>query len=431
LYEAILKRTLIAVLVLAMIVGCIKSRKTKVLTTCQSMVRFRQAFGGQSIGFLGIRCLNRLCIASALAITLVVAAIASERPILLDFTLPYPQKIPELIAPEKLPYFRIERLVPLLLEIDKQGRVKSVTAEDSSESPFADYAEAWLKSIPFEPATFKGKKTKSRLPVLFQFRPQVSLPEIHFPVDSNQLIADADLYFKAVSLNSICLPRLEEFPSYFCDLKWSDSLVSYKYVLVKVELDKSGKVVNTEPAHSTFPAYTMPTTSAILWANFVPAAVQGKPVPAECYVLVSFFPYINYPTRVWRQTELDSLSLLEKFRVRLLPDTVGLMSKPLPAWAGGEEFTYSGLHQFLRDTVSAMLYIDTSGHVRLGRMSNGSKQLQAIIREITPHLRFFPALDYQGQCRPYSGLTSFVFQGSAKIRIVCHWLWGINSVTQN
>jgi hypothetical protein len=388
-------------------------------------------FGGQRKSFLGIRCLNSLCIALASAITAVIAAGAIERPTLLDFALPYPQKIPELIAPEKLPYFRVEKLVPLLLEVDKQGRVKSVTPEDSSESAFAAYAEAWLKSIPFEPAIFEGKKTKSRLPILLQFRPRVRLPEIHFPLDSDRVISDADLYYKAYGLNDIRLPRLDEFPSYFCELKWPDSSVSYKYVLVKVELDKSGKVVNTELAHSTFPAYTTPTMSAVLWASFTPATVLGKPVPCECFVLVSFFPYINYPTRVWRRTELDSLSLLEKFRVRLLSDTVGLMSKPLPAWAGGEEFSYSGLRLFVRDTVSARLYIDTSGHVRLGRMSNGIKQLQATIREITPHLRFFPALDYQGRCRPYSGLTSFIFQGSAKIRIVCHWLRQPDSVAQN
>ena len=116
--------------------------------------------------------------------------------------------------------------------------------------------------------------------------------------------------------------------------------------------------------------------------------------------------------------------------MRLLADTVGLMTKPLPSWAGGEEFTYSGLHRFVHDTVSAMLYIDTSGHVRLGRMNNRSKQLQATVREVASHLRFFPALDYQGQSRPYSGLASFVFQGSVKIRIVCHWLHNEGLVVQ-
>ncbi|MFQ6008028.1 MAG: energy transducer TonB, partial [Candidatus Zixiibacteriota bacterium] len=336
---------------------------------------------------------------------------------------------PQLVAPTPLPYFRFERIVPFVVDIDKEGRVTAVSVEDQSDTAFERYARDWLKSIRFEPATFKGKKTRSRAPVILQYRPRVRLPEIHFPIDSNRVITDADLYFKVYGLNDIHLPMLDEFPSYFCELKWSDSLVIYKYVLVKIELDESGEVVNTELVRSTSPTYNTSIMSAILWADFSPAEMQGTPIASECYLLVSFFPYINYPTRVWRRTELDSLSLLGRFRMRLLPDTVGLMSKPLPAWTGGEKFSYSGPHQYLRDTVSAILYIDTSGHVKLGRMNNGSKQLQAVVREICRHLRFFPALDFQGQSCPYSGLTSFVFQGSTKIRIVCHWLHQLDSAT--
>ncbi len=358
----------------------------------------------------------------ALSLSAIAGADEAQRPSHYGLALPYPTEIPELITTASLPYYRLERDAPMILDIDKKGRVMAVTPQEVADSAFTRYVEVWVKSFRFEPATFRDKKVESQLPVLLQFQARVRLPDVYFPIDSTGAVRDADLYFGAFTLNGIDLPQIKEFPSYFCELKWSDSSVSYQYVLVKVQLDKSGKVANTEVAHSTFPAYNTPIMSAILWANFLPATVRGRPVTCECYVLVSFFPYINYPTRVWRRTELDSLSLLERFRIRFLPDTVGLMAKPLPAWAGGEEFTYSGLHRFVRDTVSAMLYIDTSGQVRLGRMSNGSKELQAIIREITPHLRFFPALDYQGRSHPYSGLVSFIFEGSARIRVVCHWL---------
>jgi hypothetical protein len=131
---------------------------------------------------------------------------------------------------------------------------------------------------------------------------------------------------------------------------------------------------------------------------------------------------------VWRRTALDSINLLERYRVRLLPDTVGLMTKPLPAWPGGEEFTFTGFNRFFRDTVGVQVRIDTSGNIRIRRMSGGNKQLRTSIRKAVSHLKFFPALDYQGQPQPYSGLISFISQGSVKIRIVCHWLhsgyWG-------
>jgi hypothetical protein len=367
----------------------------------------------------------------ALSLSAIAGADDAQRPHYYGLALPYPTEIPELVTTASLPFYRLERIAPMILDIDTKGRVTAVTPQEAADSAFIRYVAVWIKSFRFKPATFRDKKIKSRLPVLLQLHPRVRRPDVYFPIDATGAVRDADLYFSAFTLNGIDPPQVKEFPPYFCNLQWSDSTVIYKFMLVRVELDGSGKVVNTEPVRSTFPAYTMPTMSAILWANFVPAAVQGKPVPSECYLLASFFPYVKYPTRAWRRTELDSLSLLERFRIKLLPDTFGFMAKPLPAWAGGKEFSHPGQHQFLRDTVNVMLAIDSSGHVRLGRMSGGTKQLQAAIREISPHLKFFPALDYQGQCRPYSGLASFIFQGSAKIRIVCHWLWQPDSAFEN
>jgi hypothetical protein len=150
--------------------------------------------------------------------------------------------------------------------------------------------------------------------------------------------------------------------------------------------------------------------------------VRGSPVPAECFVLVSFFPQINYPTRAWQRSDLDSLGLLARFRIRLLPDTVGSMSKPLPAKMPGDEFTLAGKHAAFRDTVSAVLSVDTTGRVSLRRFTKAREGLQKAVYELGARLRFFPALDYQGHPQRFSGLVSFIFQGSPKIRIVYHWL---------
>jgi len=329
---------------------------------------------------------------------------------------------PKLVMESNLPYYRIEQLVAVILDIDKEGRVTSVAAESSSDSAFAGYAQAWMKSIKFEPATFKGKEIPSHLPVILQFRPRVRLPDIHFPIDSVGAIIDADLYFKTFALNDIRVPQLEEFPRYFCDLKVTDSSIVFKYVLARVALDESGRVTDVEKVSSNYPAFTRQVMSAILWARFSPAVVQGSPVPAECFVLVSFFPQINYPTRVWQRSDLDSLGPLSRFRIRLLPDTVGLMSKPLPAKMPGDEFTLAGKHAFYRDTVSVALSVDTTGRISLRRFTKGGEAMQQAVYKLGARLRFFPALDYQGHPHRFSGLVSFIFQGSPKIRIVYHWL---------
>jgi len=367
-----------------------------------------------------------------LALSICIGIKTAARPSHFELAPAYPSAsgTPELVMESNLPYFRFERLVTVVLDIDNEGRVTNVAAESPPDSAFAKYAQAWIKSIKFEPATFKGKEIPSHLPVTLQFRPRVRLPDISFPIDSTGVIADADLYFKTFALNDIRVPQLEEFPRCFCDLKVTDSSIVFKYVLVKVGLDESGRVTDVENVSSNYPAFTRQVMSAILWARFSPAVVQGSTVPAECFVLVSFFPQINYPTRVWQRSDLDSLGPLARFRIRLLPDTVGLMSKPLPAKMPGDEFTLASKLAFYRDTVSAALSVDTTGRVSLRRFTKGGEAMQQAVYELGARLRFFPALDYQGSPHRFSGLVSFILQGSPKIRIVYHWLPMDNFVVQ-
>lgn len=357
-----------------------------------------------------------------LALTACVGMKTAARPSYFELALAYPHGLPELVTESNLPYFRTERLANVILDIDAEGRVTSARAESSSDSAFAAYAQAWMKSIRFEPATFMGKKVPSRLPVVLQFRPRVRLPDLYFPVDSAGVIADADLYFGAFDLNDIRFPQLEEFPRYFCDLKSQDSSVIFKYVLVKVGLDESGRVTEVEEVSSTYPAFSRQAMSAVLWADFSPAVVQGSPVPGECFVLISFFPQISYPTRPWQRSHLDSLGRSARFRVRLLPDTIGLMSKPLLTRMNSDKFTLAGRHVAFRDTVSVALLVDTTGRVSVRRCTGAGKELQQAARELSARLKFFPALDYQGRAHRFSGLMSFIFQASPEIRIVYHWL---------
>lgn len=368
----------------------------------------------------------------ALALSICTGTKTGARPSHFELAPAYPSTsgTPKLVMESNLPYFRFERLVTVVLGIDNEGRVTSVAAEESSDSAFAGYAQAWIESMRFEPATFKGKEVPSHLPVFLQFRPRVRLPDISFPIDSTGVIVDADLYFKTFALNEIRVPQLEEFPRYFCDLKVTDSSVVFKYVLARVGLDESGRVTDIEKVSSNYPAFSRQVMSAILWARFSPAVVQGSPVPAECFVLVSFFPRINYPTRVWQRSDLDSLGPLARFRIRLLPDTVGLMSKPLPVRMSGDEFTLAGKYAAFRDTVSAALSVDTTGRATLRRFTKAGEGMQQAVYELGGRLRFFPALDYQGRPHRFSGLVSFIFQGSPKIRIVYHWLPMDNFVAQ-
>ncbi|HWR82129.1 MAG TPA: hypothetical protein VN285_02380, partial [Candidatus Deferrimicrobium sp.] len=196
--------------------------------------------------------------------------------------------------------------------------------------------------------------------------------------------------------------------------------VSLRYVFLKLELSKTGKVVNVEPIISTFPAFTQQIQSAILWARFSPAAVRGKSAASTCFILISFFPQIHYPTRVWRPS--DQNSLYERLRIRLLPDTVGLLTEPIPAELTPEEFTLGSRQALFIDTVNAVVSVDTLGLAAVHRIGTEVRQLRHTVQEIGRRLQFFPALDTRGNRHPFTGLASFVFDGSTKVRVVYHWL---------
>jgi len=378
-----------------------------------------------------LQWLKLACSLLVLSIPVDIIAESATRPSHFELALPYPNVIPKLVTESNLPYYTLERLIPVILDIDRKGCVTGVAAENLSDSSFANYTQLWLKSIEFEPATFKGKEVQSYLPIIMQFRPKVRLPDLFFPLDTSRSITDADLYFKAFGLNDIRPPQLVQFPSYFCDIKSSDTSVIFKYILTKVTLDESGQVTDVVEVSSTYPAFTQQVMSAILWAKFSPTEVRGTPQPSKCFILVSFFPQISYPTRVWQQDNYDSLYLLERFRVRLLPDTVGLMTKPLPAKLSGSEFTLSGRHTAYRNQVSAFISVDVTGSASLRRMSKTGKEVQLAVRElIGRRLRFYPAMDYQGNPQRFSGLVTFIFKASPKIRMEYNWLPITGSIAQ-
>ncbi|MEW5995836.1 MAG: hypothetical protein AB1744_15780, partial [Candidatus Zixiibacteriota bacterium] len=275
-----------------------------------------------------------------------------------------------------------ERLIATVIDIDTAGKVTSVAAENPTDSDFVRYAERWLRSIRFAAATFEGEPVVSRLPLVLQYRPKVHYPVARFPVDTNRLITNADLFFRAATMNGMVPPMLEEFPWYYCDLTPSDTSRVYKYVLLKISLGRSGEVEDVQEVASTYPAFTEQIKSAVLWAKFLPAEVHGEAAPSECFLLVSFFPQASYPTSVWRRDRLDSLAFLDRFRVRLLPDTVGLMAGPLPAKLNGDEYTLAGPHAGHVTTVTAMMRIDATGRVTVYRISKALDVLSDAIRQL-------------------------------------------------
>lgn len=340
---------------------------------------------------------------------------------LYGFEIPYPKELTSDLPAGLIPFIADKRMVPVTLMIDAKGSVTEVRADDPSDSILVHYYRDNLKRINFEPARVDGKKSALLLPLILQFEPNRKLPYLYLPVDSNLTISDLDLYLKTFEINEVTLPSLETFPSYFCDLEWSDSLTLLPYILLSLKLDVEGELTEVEIVSTNYQTFALQLKSATLSAEFKPLYVNGQPRASSCFLLISFFSPLTYPTEIWKRSSLADYSILQRSQIRLLPDTVGLLTKPLPQFFPPNTVTVAGKHISFSDTVIAAVMINREGELSVFRYGKVAPQVRQGIKKLSKAINFFPAMDYSGKPRDFYGLARFIFSNSATIRI--EYLW--------
>ena len=364
-------------------------------------------------------------IASLLVLLFAVApfvSAAAERPELFGFApaIP-PEELPLFDPPGNLPWMTYAREIPMVLDLDKKGRVTGVSTADPADTFFVAYVREYLRQIRFEPARVDGKKVSSRLPLWVGFSRRSKYPDFHFPIDGRLRVTDRERCERCYSLNEIRLPMLEQFPEYFASVHWSDTLEAYPLVLLKLRLDTAGTPTGIATVLATLREGAMTTASAALWAGYTPAVVRGEAVASECYLLVSYFPQIVYPPAAWVPGRPDSLPVLELARVRLLADTVGLLSKPLPRQTPGNAIHVTAKVSLMADTIGAVIAVDTAGKAALQLTSKVSPSLRSTLRGIIEDYSFYPARNYAGDPVRFRGRVLLITDGSARIRIKYVW----------
>ncbi|MFZ5980794.1 MAG: hypothetical protein ACOYVF_09200, partial [Candidatus Zixiibacteriota bacterium] len=300
--------------------------------------------------------------------------------------------------------------------------VKAVKPEDTTYAVNVATFKAYLKTIVFEPGTFKGKKVDQYLPIELYVPVNRRVPEIIYPIDPRSDRYDRRLYERALRLNGIEPPRLDYFPSYnYVNSKEIDN-IQYPFALFKLDLDAEGQPTAIEPVKGTSGSFMSQIQTAINWGKYRPLYVNNKPCASRNFLLVSFLPQIHYPAFPIDLTSIDSLALRERVRVRLLYDTLGQVSGPLPANIINNEFVCpENLVRIIGET-SYRIAIDTLGKVKLLRTFNNHKEYKKAGQALMPHLQFFPAMDIQGRAQPFEGFIKVTFNGTKKVLIVFPWL---------
>lgn len=319
---------------------------------------------------------------------------------------------------------RIERFAPLTFEIDSSGRVTGYKPGEKADSMFFGSIDSLLLSLDFTPGKIQRKNSPMLLPSLARSWPKAKHMSFVFPIDEEESISNMSLYEEGIKLNGVNPPRIREFPSYFCGLSPGDTMQIYPYLLAKIGLDRTGKPIIIKLIRSTAGVFTDQLLTAINWGKYEPMMRDGVELASPAYILISLYPEIGYPTKLLDVSSGNFESHRESERVRILIDTLGeIMSPPIPR--STRPLTYRsadglGVHN---DTISGRIRIDTLGHVHIGLISNSSARAKKSCRAITDQLLFYPALDFSGRPKNFSGLIYFQFdETSTFVRISLEWL---------
>lgn len=348
---------------------------------------------------------------------------AEPPPDVLGFRPAYSETPVELPLPESMREWREAHSVACRLSISSEGSIDSVALEREADSIWAYRLMDTLRNVRLRPARLEGASVASLLPASIAFRPRSRQALLELPVEPDGTVRRYPDYLECLRLNHIQPAQVDSFPKYFFERAEVDSLVDIPpWVLIHAQVDSTGALMESEVVLSTLSTYDRQIANAVKWADFAPASVRGNNVESSLWLVFTVYSQVIFPAPAWRASDLDSMGIWERLRLRALPDTIGLMHYPLPRRPDPLSWSKRGEHVRLRDTVATVLTVDTLGWGKIRVLGSHDNVTLSAMRRAVADTRFWPAVGFDGSPREFEGLMYFVFTGERTVRMVFPWL---------
>lgn len=314
-----------------------------------------------------------------------------------------------------------DEYIRLQLRIDKKGTVTNLTLNDVvSDARLGEYT-TFFRRFRFHPGNRDGVDIAQLLPVTLYLFTDHRPPILTVPITADGRVDDPGLYWQALELNGVTLPQLRKFPSYHSTLLGADTFIQLRYVLVAVDLNRWGVPSRISLARTNYPTFAGQILNAVNWGEYDPGRTDTKAVASSCFLLVTFFPAMQYPSRPFRVEAGDTVLDIERLAVRLLPDTLGYLSGPIPRLATDWTYPLSATPGAWRHHGIFRYKIDDQGNAYLVSGGNGSAAAWQFGTSLSTTMRFYPATDKRGNPVSFEGVVKVTPKGKSNVRVEFLW----------
>lgn len=363
-----------------------------------------------------------LVLSALVLMVLLQTPLAADLKPVFGLKLACPREIPALKSDDSLLQCGEDEYVRCNVRVDAKGNFAGLVPRDIVPGARLRQYAGYFSRFRFRPGTFNGKSVAQLLPVTVYLFSDRRPPIVTLPVKADGNIGSVILYRQALELNGVSLPHLSMFPSYQSTLSGIDSAGQLRYVVVSLDLNPLGRPTRISLVRTNYPDFAGQILNAANWASYRPASVATRDVAAPCYLMITFLPSMQYPTKPLILDSGDAPLTLERLAVRLLPDTLGDLALPMPRYAVNWTYPLApkpgswARHGIFR------YRIDAFGNADFVSGGNGSAAARQFGSELGTVMRFYPAVDWRGNPTTFEGVVKVTPRDTSNVRVEFLWL---------
>jgi len=310
-----------------------------------------------------------------------------------------------------------------LLDIDTAGCVTGARALRKRDSSLVVSLAHHFDNLSFLPALKDSTAVASILPVDVIWNSPGDYVRLRFPLRTDGWRVEQPLYNAALELNGRDLPRLVEVPSYYTKILTNDYFPTAPYRLYQVSLGSEGTPVEIRSLGGSYPGYDHHLGTALNWSRYEAIEPPEGDSLARLYVVFALYPGLVYPTSTYMTAATDTLSILERLRIQVFPDTLGTMLFPmLTRSLDSVALIKKTRLPTNRGPWSALVKIDSTGKGELVTKYFDQGQTRQAYKYYLAGARFYPAVDFHGRPVEFEGLAYLTFVSDTTVRVEFGWL---------